>query len=1211
MTETGPQQTPEIGVNVDSDPDRELVSELFDDEEICEFTGAVPSGVDLCVVDETTLQTDPERFAIWQEEQSPVFAPVVLLSEDSPAAARQEYANQSSIRCNSVIKVPLPASEFQIRLDNLLQRRTLSRELADEKQLTASIFDSSPLAKLVFGPDGIVERANTRACELFDVAHSELVGQPYNTDGWIMIKDDEKRIIENGFPFMEVFEAETPISDHECTIKRPEGDDVLVSVNAVPIRRESDAVEHLLLTIEDITARREHVEARERQVDLFRKAQDIANVGAWEYDLRTDEFYWTDQVYELYGLSTDIEVTVEMGIDGYHVDDRPDIRAAFERAVDSGESYDLELRLIDANDTVRWVRTLGEPQYNDNGEVVRVRGTIQEITNRKTREDELQQMRNAVDKAPIGIVVTDPAQEDNPMVYVNDGFVAETGYTREEAVGRNCRFLQGEDTDETTAAELRQAIDAEEPASVTIRNYRAGGSAFWNHLEIAPVHDASGSVVNYIGFQQDVTERKEREEALRETRQRLALVLSETNTGVWTFQPGSNTIIPIKFPDGLGLSDEQSDVNGYIEQIHPADKEAVTQGIETAIESGDPFDIEFRLADDDYERWLHSHGTVVADADGGDRVVGITTEVTERVHRKRALEKRERLLRELHTATREYYPLESKHAVANFVIEFLDSALDLTYASIKLFDEDEGILRPIYNSTAYEELPDKFDTVTPGSNPVWEAYRNAEAAVVDAAQFDATEACQTATLSQLVVVPVGDFGVLVVYLTDKMAFSDVDMDIVEVVTTNAEAVVRGLESTESQSKLAAQLSTQRTQVDTLRDVVDTIQELQNRVSRAETRSQLDTAVCEELTVPETIDFAWIGRPRATETTLTVTASAGDGEQYLDTVRSGDGAASLPANIVATEREQYANGSISTAVREADWAKEALSSGYNSVLSVPLVHDGVLYGVLTAYSAEKNAFDGVYTNLLTDAGSLLLNYTRILDRRSLGSNQSSTTVTFEFDDRSCPPQQLAAETASEVRLKTVVRATKDTVTVIAEITDGDRAAVCEYVSTATGIRSATRFGSDDSQQLLLEFPRPFLATAIEKHGGRLLTAHATPEASRVQIQIRSEVSRQPLFEFIFDQFEDAELLAQEEEEANPAAAEESAMAALTERQREILTAAYYGGYYETPRDISGEELAASFDISSPAIYNHLQAAHRKLLQHTLEHEGAAQSMGLDS
>jgi hypothetical protein len=76
MTEPGAQQTTRIGVTVDSDQSRELCTELFDDNEIREFTGAVPAGVDLCIVDEAMLQTDPERFTTWREQQSPVFAPV-------------------------------------------------------------------------------------------------------------------------------------------------------------------------------------------------------------------------------------------------------------------------------------------------------------------------------------------------------------------------------------------------------------------------------------------------------------------------------------------------------------------------------------------------------------------------------------------------------------------------------------------------------------------------------------------------------------------------------------------------------------------------------------------------------------------------------------------------------------------------------------------------------------------------------------------------------------------------------------------------------------------------------------------------------------------------------------------------------------------------------------------------------------------------------
>ena len=1211
MTPSDSQQQATIGVVRNDAQEEPLPAELCDSDEydIVECSDTVPAGVDLCLVDTATVQTQPAPVTDWRTQQSPIFAPIVLLA-DSSSQTDHGLDNESPIRYDGVIERSTPNAALTRRIESLLQRRTLSQELADTKQLTASIFDSSPLAKLIVGADGTIERANACAGDLFDLSPSALVGQPYSLDGWITLDDGTKRIVENGFPFADVIDTAEPVSEHECTINRPHDDDILVSVNAVPIQTDDAAVGQVLLTLTDITARREHANERDRQVDLFTKAQDIANVGAWEYDLRTDDFYWTDEVYQLYGLSTDAELTSERGIAAYHPADRPEIQDAFERAVDAGESYDLELRLIDDTDTLRWVRTRGEPQFDDTGDVIRVRGTIQDITERKAREGELQQMRNAVDRAPIGIVVSDPTQADNPLVYVNDGFVEQTGYTRQEATGRNCRFLQGEDTDEATVAELRSAIDAAEPASVTIRNYRADGSPFWNHLEIAPVTDESGTLVNYIGFQQDVTERKERQEALKETQQRLALVLSETHTGVWTFHPESDTITPIEFPEGLGLSDDASGVDAYLAQIHPADRDTVKAHIRSAIESHESFDVEFRLDTDEYERWLRSHGTVITDPDGTDRVVGITTEITERVHRTTALEKRERLLRELHTATRQYYPLESKHALAAFVIEFLETALDLSYASMKLFDDDTGVLRSVCDSTAYAERPDSRATVAPGDNPVWEAYRSGESHRVNTPQFNDVAEGLPVSFSQLVAVPVGDFGVIAVYLPEETAFTNVDIDIVEVVATNAEAVLRGFESAESRAKLAAQLSTQRTQIDTLQAVVDTTQAIQDRVSQADTRGELDTAVCEELATPALIDFAWIGRPRATETALTVTASAGDGEQYLDTVRSAHGACSLPAHIAATEREPFSSNAISQHVRETDWAKEALSCGYSAVLSVPLVHDDVLYGVLTAYSADEDAFDEMYTNLLTDASSLLVNYTRVLDQRPLGANHTPTTVTFELADDSDPLQRLAAATSSEIRLKTIVRATDDTVTVVAAVTDGDRQAVCEYASTATGINSATPFGTDDSQQLLLELPRPFFATAVEQYGGQLLTATATPASTRIQLRITSGVPRRPLFEYITTQFEDAELIAQEE---RPAAAmdDTDTLDELTERQREVLNAAYYGGYYETPRQVTGEELAASFDISSPAVYKHLQAAHKKLLRQTLDDEPAAQPVGLDS
>ncbi|WP_281195005.1 PAS domain-containing protein [Halorubrum sp. F4] len=151
-------------------------------------------------------------------------------------------------------------------------------------------------------------------------------------------------------------------------------------------------------------------------------------------------------------------------------------------------------------------------------------GILRDVSAEVSRIDELETKRRALDEAPVGITITDPNLPDNPMVYVNDRFVEMTGYGREEAVGVNCRFLQGSDTDEAAVAELREAIAAEEPASVELLNYRKDGTPFWNRVSIAPIREdegAEGGVTGWVGFQEDITAFKEREEALRRQNERL------------------------------------------------------------------------------------------------------------------------------------------------------------------------------------------------------------------------------------------------------------------------------------------------------------------------------------------------------------------------------------------------------------------------------------------------------------------------------------------------------------------------------------------------------------------------------------------------------------------------------------------------------------------------------------------------------------------
>ncbi|SDY98370.1 PAS domain S-box-containing protein [Geodermatophilus africanus] len=132
-------------------------------------------------------------------------------------------------------------------------------------------------------------------------------------------------------------------------------------------------------------------------------------------------------------------------------------------------------------------------------------------------EDQLQALRErAVVATDIAFIITDPRQPDNPLIWVNPSFSRITGYG-DEAVGRNCRFLQGPATDPAAIAGIRAALDERRAVTTTLLNYRKDGTAFWNQLSISPVFDGAGELVSFVGVQTDVTERvrgeREREAA--------------------------------------------------------------------------------------------------------------------------------------------------------------------------------------------------------------------------------------------------------------------------------------------------------------------------------------------------------------------------------------------------------------------------------------------------------------------------------------------------------------------------------------------------------------------------------------------------------------------------------------------------------------------------------------------------------------------------
>jgi len=175
-----------------------------------------------------------------------------------------------------------------------------------------------------------------------------------------------------------------------------------------------------------------------------------------------------------------------------------------------------------------------------------------------------------MDEAPTGITMTDPSRADNPMIYVNDAFVEMTGYDREAALDRNCRFLQGPDTDSESVERLNEAIEAGEPATVTLKNYRKDGEPFWNRVSIAPLRDDDGEVARWVGFQEDVTEYRRYRRRLEQQNERLerfAGVLSHDLRNPLTVAAGELELARCATETGHEHLDAVADAHDRIEAL--------------------------------------------------------------------------------------------------------------------------------------------------------------------------------------------------------------------------------------------------------------------------------------------------------------------------------------------------------------------------------------------------------------------------------------------------------------------------------------------------------------------------------------------------------------------------------------------------------------------------------------------------------------------
>ena len=133
-----------------------------------------------------------------------------------------------------------------------------------------------------------------------------------------------------------------------------------------------------------------------------------------------------------------------------------------------------------------------------------------------------QVLSKILDSCVNGVTLADPDQEDMPLVYVNKAFEIITGYTLAETVGRNCRFLQGDEHDQAGVKQLKEGIKNRKPVEVVLRNFRKNGELFYNHLLVSPLFDSHGNLLYFLGVQLDITPKIRAEEEIKALKEQLA-----------------------------------------------------------------------------------------------------------------------------------------------------------------------------------------------------------------------------------------------------------------------------------------------------------------------------------------------------------------------------------------------------------------------------------------------------------------------------------------------------------------------------------------------------------------------------------------------------------------------------------------------------------------------------------------------------------------
>jgi PAS domain S-box-containing protein len=269
--------------------------------------------------------------------------------------------------------------------EDITERKRAEEALRESEKRFRDLYENAPNAYFSVGVAGRIRRCNRRAGELLGYAVEELVGRPV-----LELYADTPQGKAKASKVLERFQAGETVRDEELQMQKADGTPVWISLTVNALRDAQGRIVESRSMVVDITERIRAEQGLRERDELLTEMSRIAKIGAWEFDAVTLEGTWTDETARIHDLDPAGETNVELGLSFYQGESRWKIESAVRQAIEQGKPYDLELELVTAKGSHKWVRTIGHP-VRQGDRVVRVRGTFQDITERKQAEEAIQQ----------------------------------------------------------------------------------------------------------------------------------------------------------------------------------------------------------------------------------------------------------------------------------------------------------------------------------------------------------------------------------------------------------------------------------------------------------------------------------------------------------------------------------------------------------------------------------------------------------------------------------------------------------------------------------------------------------------------------------------------------------------------------------------------------------------------------------------------------